>query len=391
MKKKNRITSLLLVMVMVLSVTFLGGCSKDNSEKVVVTINDEDIYLNEAMYYIYAIEGNFAGMVGPEYWDVVVSEDKTFGELTKDYVMDGLTETNILYQEGKAAGIEIDGDMETQLKSSAVEFYNSLSEEIVEITGLDEETIYNISAKSYIASTHQNNVLNELEIDTEAITAEYDKEALRQYDTEYLFVPITSTDEEGNVTALSDEEKDAAKATLEGGLAEVQGGKTFAEVADTNETIQTSTASFIEGEESYTVSQEYMAAALPLENDGITGEILETEDGYYIIKMVNNNSDAYYNSTVENAISTKQQELYYEQYEALKETYTIEINEDVWDPIQLGKTTINLESDETEAPSEDENDEVETQAEDTDAGDTVAEETDAGEEETSEAETDATE
>ena len=36
------------------------------------------------MYYIYSVEANSGMMLGSDYWDTVVEDDRTFGELTKN-------------------------------------------------------------------------------------------------------------------------------------------------------------------------------------------------------------------------------------------------------------------------------------------------------------------
>lgn len=348
MKKRIRLISLILVMI--LSMTLLAACGMNSKKGVAVTINDEDIYLNEAMYYIYTVEANFGMMVSLEYWDTVVDEELTFADTTKEYVMNGLIDMHVLAKEGEKADIKITPDIETQLKSRAVELYNSMSEEVVKITGLNEKAIYEVVAKNYIGSIHQNNMMAELDIDVEEIAAEYDKEELRQYNTEYLKFPFVSLDEEGNEVELTDDEKAAAKVTLEALLTETQEGKAFKDIAEANEGIANSTSNFLADSETMDVN--YKEAALNLANDEITDQVIEADNGYYIIKMVNDNSDEAYNSTVNNAISQKQQELFQEKLDGIKESYTITINDEVWDTVKLGRTTINLDAPETEETEE---------------------------------------
>lgn len=380
--KRIRFTSLLLAIVLVLSMTLLAGCGKDSKEDVVVTINDEEIYLSEAMYYIYSVEANFGMMLGSDYWDTVVEDERTFGELTKEYVMDGLVEMHIMSEEGTKAGLEIDSQLETQLKTSAVDFYNSMTDQLKEITGLTERSIYNIIHKNYIAALHKNEILADLDIDIEAIEAEYNREEYRQYNTQYLHIPFVTTDDDNNEVELTDAEKTEAKATLEKALSDVQSGKTFAEIAEEYEDIKSSSANFLPGDE-YTVSVAYQNIAMELENDEVTEEIVETEDGYYIIMMVDNDSAAYYNAVINDAANQKQQELYLEKYEEIKEEYTVTINDEVWDPIKVGRTTINLDI-EDDADSEnqeetgDSNDSSESEDADNteDAGNAVGDDSD---------------
>ncbi len=331
---------------MILSMTLLAGCGSSSKKDVVVTIDDEDIYLNEAMYYIYMVEANFGMMIGLDYWDTLVDDERTFADTTKEYVMDSLVDMHILALEGEKAGLEISPEYDTQLKASAVEFYNSMSDEIVDITGLNEQSIYEIVAKNYIGSMQQNFMINDLDIDSEAIAAEYDREELRQYNTEFLQIPFVSIDEEGNQVELTDEEKATAKETLEKVLTEIESGKTFDEIIEEYEDITKRTSNFAIGTNA--VNIKYEEAAIKLENDEITKEVIETDNSYYIIKMIDNNSDEYYNSIISDAISQKQQELFQEQLDEIKENYTITTNEAVWDTVKLGRTTINLDVPETE-------------------------------------------
>lgn len=345
MSKRIRFTSLLLAIVMVLSMTLLAGCGKKSSEDVVVTINDENISLSEAMYYIYMVEANFGMMLSSEYWDTVVEEDRTFSDLTKEYVMDGLVEMHILSKEVSKDEVKLTADIETQLKTSAVEFYNSMSDQLKEITGLNEQSIYEISVKNYLASLQQNNILSTVEIDIEEIESGYNREEYRQYNTQYLLIPFVSTDAENKEVKLTDAEKAEAKTTMESALADINSGKTFDEVVEKYEDVTASSANFLPGENN-SVSADYQTVAMELENDEIADNIVETSDGYYIIKMVNNDSDAYYMSVINDAAGQKQQEIYQEKFDEIKEGYTITINEEVWEPIKVGRTTINLEANE---------------------------------------------
>lgn len=348
MKKRSRIISLLFAVIMVLSITLLAGCSKDNSQEIVLTINDEDVPLHEAMYYIYMAENQFGQIISYENWQSEVSDGKSLSELTKDYVYQGLEEMQILYLEGKAAGIEVPAELETQLKSSAVEYYNSLSEELIEITGLNEQNLYELSVKNYISLQHQNSMVAGLDIDGDAIISQIDKEEFRQYNTQYLHIPFVSTDSEGNETTLTDEEKAVAKENLENALKEVQEGKTFEEIKENDkyEALVHNIANFSYGDE-YIINTQYQDVAIELENDDLTDEVIETEEGYYIILMLDNNSDELYNAAVNKAITEKQQELYQIEIDKLKENYTITLNEEVWGPLELGRITINLDADAT--------------------------------------------
>jgi len=365
--KKIRFTSLLLAIVMVLSMTLLAGCGK-KSEDVVVTINDEEIYLSEAMYYIYYTELELGLSYNSEYWDTVDEEGNAYSDLVKEFIMESMVNSHILYKEGQKAGIEINSDVETQLKTGAVDFYNSLSDQLKEITGLNERSIYDILVKHYIFQMQQNNIVSNIEIDTEAIKAEFNRDEYRYYTTQYLHIPFVTTDDDNNQVELSDEEKATAKATLEKALEDIKSGKDFEEVTKEYEDIKMSSANFLPGKESV-VDVEYQNIAMELENEEIT-DVVETKNGYYIIRMENNNSDLYYNAVVYEATVQKQSELFNEELEAIKAEYTVTVNEEVWDQIKFGRTTINLDAEDTSKEESSETDESATSSETDEAEET---------------------
>lgn len=348
MKKRVKLISLLLIILTIFSIT-LTGCSNKQSKQLVVTINDNKIYLDEAMYYILMYEANFSMMVGTDQWDEEMVDGESLSTMVKSSIMDALVENEILYVKGLESGIEITEDLEAQFKSSSLEFYGMLEDELLDITGIDETVLYNINKKTYVANMHKNNVVAGLDIDLEAIIAEVKEDDYKQYNTKHLTIGFASYDEEGNVVELTDAEKATAKTTMDNALKDIKDGKTFEEIDTEYEDITLSSSSFLEDD---TQDDAYQNNAIKLENDEISEDVIEAEDGYFIVQMVDNDSKDAYNNAVNDAVSSKQQELYSEKYTEVKKDFTITINEDVWGPISVGHTTINLETQEAESKNE---------------------------------------
>lgn len=345
MKKRVKIISLLLIILTIFSIT-LTGCSNKHSKQLVVTINDEKIYLDEVMYYVLMYEANFSMMVGPDQWDEEMIDGDSLSSLVKKSIMDAIVENEILYQKGLEAGIEITEDLESQFKSSSLEFFAMLEDELLDITGINETVLYNINKKTYVSNLHKNNVIAGLDIDLEALMAEVKEDDYKQYNTRHLAINFTSYDNEGNVIELTDAEKSTAKDTMNKALRDIQDGKTLEEISEEYEDITLSPSSFVYDE---TTDDAYQKDAIKLENEEISKEVTETEAGYFIIQMIDNDSKEAYNAAVNDTVSAKQQELYAQKYEEVKKDYTITINEDVWEPISVGHTTINLETQESDS------------------------------------------
>ncbi len=88
MKKSKRIISNVLVFVLVIGMIFATGCSKKNEAStagsLVVTVGDNKVYMDEMMYYIYAMEANanqyeqlYQQYYGTSYWDMEVEKGVT--------------------------------------------------------------------------------------------------------------------------------------------------------------------------------------------------------------------------------------------------------------------------------------------------------------------------
>ncbi len=364
MKKTKRIVSLLLISLLAVGMTFMAGCSKktEPAKSIAVTINDTDIYLNELMYYIMAVESNgaqydayYQQFTGTSYWDTEYSEGVTMREQAKEYVMDTAQMYEILYDKAVKAGYTLTDDEKTQAESNADQILSSISEEQLKITGFTKEVLAKVQEKLSVGGKYYQDLIDGFDIDEEEIKASINRDEYRQYNTEYLFIPTTELDENYEYIDLSEEEKAAAKTSITAALDKAKAGEEFSVITEEDDTITTSTLNF--AIDDGTAEEAYQEAAVKLENDACTPDIVETETGYYIIKMVDNDSSEAYDQAVEEAISQAQEEAFDAEYQKMKEEYTVTINSDVWDPIVMGETTI-VASDAsadtiTDIPSED--------------------------------------
>lgn len=346
MKKTKRILSFILLFVLALGMTFASGCSKkeDPAESVVVTVGDTNITLDEMMYYIYAVEASgqqyealYQQYYGTSYWDSEYSEGVTMRDQAKSYVMDTAVMYEILYQKAVEAGYTLTDDEKTEAETNVDSILTNMSSEQKKVTGFTKESLTKTMEKLSIAKKYYDELIDGFDIDDEAIkdTIKYDD--YRQYNTEYLFASTTKYDENYNTVDLTDEEKEAKKASITAALDKVKAGDEFSAIAEADTNLTTSTTNFVNGDS--TADADYEAAAVKLENDGIS-DIVETASGYYIIKMVDNNSTESYDAAVEDAISSAENDAFETKYEEMKKEYTITENDKVWGSIVIGNTTI---------------------------------------------------
>lgn len=373
MKKTKKILSLLLISTLAVGMTLISGCSQktdDPSKSIVLTINDKDIYMNEMMYYIMAVEATgaqyeamYQQYMGTSYWDQTDPTDpegKTVREQAKEYIIDNAQMYEILYDKAVKEGYTLTDEEKTQVETYSDEILSNISDEQLKITGFTKEVLTQVQEKLTLAGKYYNDLLDSFEINEDDIKSTINRADYKQYKTEYLFVSTTKFDENNNSVELTDKEKAEAKETINAALKKVKAGKEFSAIAEENDQLLNSTLDFIPDDG--TAEEAYQTAALGLENNEFS-DVVETKTGYYIIKMVDNDSSDAYDSAVASAVTQAQQDAFDTEYENLKKDYTITINSKVWDPIVIGNITI-ISSDSTTTESDT------TTADTTDSGNT---------------------
>lgn len=347
-KKTKRVVSLLLVCILAIGMTFATGCSKKESDAagtLVVTVGDQKVYLDEIMYYIFAVEATGASYdaayqqyYGSSYWDMEYSEGVTMRDQSKQYVMDTAIMYEILYGKAVEAGYALTDEEKTANQTKVTELLTNITEEQLKVTGFTEEVLLKTLEKVVVGEKYYNELIEGFDIDDQAITDTVNYEDYRQYDTEYLFVPTSSLDASYNKVDLSEDEKKAALDSITAALEKVNAGEEFSALAEADTKLSTDALNFVYGDTNAETA--YQDAAITLENDAYSTDIVETDYGYYIIKMVNNSSTESYDEAVSAAISTAEQDAFNAEYENIKKDYATTINTEVWDTIVMGKTTL---------------------------------------------------
>lgn len=344
MKKSKRIISKLLIVTLIAGMMFAAGCSKKTSSTgdLVVTINDEKLYMQDMMYFIFALEsqGQTNAQYYPGYWDMEVSKGVTVRDQTKQSVMDAAVMWEILYLKAKDAKYSLTDDEKKTLKTNVDSVMTSLKDkkEQLELTGFTTENLTKALEKLQVAGKYYQSVIDGLNIKEDDVKATIDRDKYREYDTEYLLAATTKY-ENSKTVELSDKEKAAAKASIDKALTEAKAGKSFADIAKEDTTLTTSTLNFVKDDQK--APEEYQTAALKLKNDGITESVVETSYGYFIIKMKDNNSSASYDTAVKDAVTKAQDDAFTTKYEnEIKKDYKITVNQKVWDKVVMGETTI---------------------------------------------------
>lgn len=333
----------------VLAAASVTGCSGSiDTDAVVATVGDEEITLGVANFYARLTQGEYEtyyasmmGMTAEDMWAQEYDEDSTFEEQTKDSIMDSLEDMYVLSQHASDYDIALTEDEENAISDAAEQFDADNTDEAKEAVSGYKKDI----EKVLELVTIQNKMDSAMK---EGVDEEVSDEEAAQKSMQYALFSYTTTDDSGNSTELTDEEKEALKTTAQGLVDRVRAGEDFAAVAE-ELGVEAQTATF--DSESTSPNEDLIAAADALANEGDVTELVETDSGIYVGELTSLLDREATDAEKETIVEQRRQDQYDSLLQEWKDAIDIEVNDRVWnrvDFIDQGVTIVTPEED-TEA------------------------------------------
>lgn len=312
--------------------------------KLILTVNGEKTYLEDMTYQIMQSEqlhnsiASIYQQMGytQSYWDME-EDGVTTQESVRTEIINNEIEQQILYAEAVKNGYEATEEEKEKAKTSAGETLENMSDDQKKKTGFTEAELTEILTKEAVALRYKQDLIDGFDIDDEEIRAGVDKEQYREYKTQCFYVS-TEADEEGN--ELTEAQKEELKADLIKEAEAAKNTEDWSKVLDSedeDQKVSYQAIDFIKEEEGYDAA--VMEKAMTMANGEIS-DVVEGEDGYYIIKMVDNNSDDRYEEAVSDAIEEAENQRFDEEYLSIYENYEVKINSKEWNKVVLGNVTM---------------------------------------------------
>ena len=312
-----------------------------------VTIDDKKYYLEDMTYQFYNTESyhNYISQFyGESYWDMPYTESANIS--VRDYykleTINNFIYETILYSEAIDNEYTLSQDEINKIDENVNSLLNDmeLSKKFIKKNGFTDEYLKDVFTKNTLAQRYKQDIIDSFDIDDEKIKAGISYEENRQYDIEYLFISTQKKNDEDSTKVPMDKlEKEAALSKISDLRLKALDTEDWSTIIpDDEEELQYRTSSFL-SEDTY-FSEKLMDIMLKMENDAIT-EVIDDEDGYYVIRMINNDSPETYNQKVEKAIAEKEEEAFFEKYtESIYPKYTIELNNKAISNLRMGRITL---------------------------------------------------
>lgn len=314
-------------------------------ERVLIKIDDDKYHLSDLSYYFYDVEtgyNSYSSIFGPINWNTPYDESGsiTLGDVAKQEATGIAVFNEIMYREALAANYSLtDEEINTINDEIATLLYEQgLSQKVIEENGFTGDYLKKVKEKVALAKRYRSDIIDTLDVDDEALKAEVSYEDYRQYDVEYLFISTQNTDEEGNQTDKSEEEKKAAYEKIKAKYDEALKTEDWSTLVPIDEVeLRYTENNFIKTDTTY--PEDLKTMMMGMENGEIS-EIFTTETGYYIVRMINNDNPETYNTTVENKIKTAEDAAFETYYgENILTKYDIKMNERAIKNVKMGSFT----------------------------------------------------
>ncbi len=347
-KAKDKIISkkVLSIASIVFVVILIGALLFDQLyESTLLTVDGEKYHLDDLSYYIYNTEYQYDyydQMFGGNgsYWNMSSDESgTTMRDIAKQDALDTAVYYEVLYDEAVAEGYTLTEEEKTTIDTNVTAMMETMTKGTIANGNFTKDSLIESLGKTTLVSRYRQDKIDALDIDDAGITADISRDEYRQYDIEYLFTSKKTTDAEGKSIDMTDDEKAAALTTLNTYYEKAKSTEDWSTLLPEEEKVVTyRTDNFIESDTTF--DDDFEKQIMAMENGAIS-EVHETDTGYYVVRMINNNSSESYDTAVEAAITNAENEGFDTLYEEILAKHEYKINDSALKSLNMGSTILS--------------------------------------------------
>lgn len=315
---------LILLFVMTTALTGCTGSNKLNSTAEAMNVGGVSVPLGEVNFYLRYQQTQVQGMYGAFFGEDFMNQDlmglgTPYGVTVRDTVVETLQEYYVVEAHAEELGVSLTDEEKNQAAEAARTFLAANDSKALNAMSADEATVTHVLQLTALQS--------KVYADRAAtIDTEVDPASVAQKRISYVVSSIAgTTDEEGNVTELSEEETAEKRTQMETILADAKAGGDLNAAAEAQEM---TASSMTYGKDGSSLDEVVQSAADAL-SDGEFSDIIETENSLYIVYMESTFDEDATETARENELSRREQAAYDEWYTPLFEETEITVNDEV--------------------------------------------------------------
>lgn len=393
-KRLYRIVSFLLAMTLMMS-TFVGcganknddtntdGNTEDNVQEtqkpqreietvplntVMMTIDGKDYTLADAMFVIYSMEERWniqeevnIGAEGLDFWTEIY--DETTNETGEDIVRKSVMETfqmiEILAPIAEKEGYACTSDQISENEQKTSEILATMDKTYLKRTGFTKENLLESINRYSMVNQYVLDQVAKQKVDEEKAKENIDESEYAQTKLEFIRLETNYMNDEGDIVYKSAED---ISAQLDRGnklLEKVQAGESMSEVYEEEVESNNSDIEYSAEEALFEVdmSEQMKSVLSSLKEGEIASQIVEGTDGYYILRLLENDVKDAYNDQLAQEIDAMKQEAYDASFLKTVEEHDVTFNQGAWDKIVFKNYAYNSQEVESAEESDEATDE----------------------------------
>lgn len=319
-KRRRDIISTVVAVVVILALVAVGlwvlsGEGNKPSDKLVFTVGEEEVYLDEVNFCILQNVVNL-GITTDMLDNTKANDGSSAAEYYKQEILELITDYKVEYITAKKQGLVITEEEENSVRSDAVQFMGMIHGSVLSRLGITQDMVIEVYRQRYLAKKLEDTVTEDLETEEQNFCTMY-----------MMLFPKVEMEENGDYKRqddgetpimLSEEDIEKRKQDADAAYQELIDGAEHETVAD-----KYGVAAY-SGEESNlsgSFGEPFSQYAESLK-DGEYSPVLETESCYAILKMLTANNEefaeqilSYYNADVEKEKIEEEKKRWYEEAE----------------------------------------------------------------------------
>lgn len=323
-KHMAKVLAVVVLATMTLSSCSIGGkklyFSTGLSKNELFKIDGSSFNVSEAMLYLTTEKNLYEKSYGSDIWDKNIG-GVTLEEYVKENIKKHLAEIKTLNLLAKNKKVKLTDDEVARAEAAADLYYNALSAEEIEYMDV---TLKNVE-KAYKEYILADKVYIEL---TKDINPEISDAEAKVIKVASIYAKTYTIDTEGNRVEYTDDEKVKSKNGIQELLDEIKNGEDFMILAANNTDADQVEYQFGRGD----MIEEFENAAYSLKADEVS-EVIETGDGYYVIKCISDYMENETNQRKEKMVQQAKEEYFNSIYTPFVDALSSEFNDNVWEGI----------------------------------------------------------
>ena len=355
---KNKVLVILGILAVI--VLCAGVCYMQLRPRAVLVVSTTDengtqkkdtVYMKEAVYSIYQVENQYnqyssiyQQLDGKTYWEMedVDSKGRNGASAAKKQVMDSLKQREVLYMEAQKRGYSLTAEEEKTAENNVTDTMKNFTDKQKKLEGLDEKTLKSEFKKNALAEKFRQILIKESGVDEEALKATVNKQDYRQYTLQYYKVSNQETSGE-ETKEVSAEQKQTNLTNMQALQEKAKTAEDFTKLLDDNDKtgIQYQTENLIKKDlkDSTFLNKKLRKQIMKMDNGQIS-DIIEGDDGYYLIKMVNNDDSEAYDNQCQSVVNEEETKQFNARYAEFAPNYVTEVQSYWKGRVKLGSYTI---------------------------------------------------